>query len=167
MTGWRSDEVREEAQPRRFSLSRGIGGGCVKWNLVGIASRGRRAKHRGQRKSKRTADPSPREGLGMTAGRVGRRAPRDGAGIICYHAKDRREIPEWRNWQTRRTQNPVAARPCGFDPLLRDQRIPEVYAAHWDRRTAAQSSLSVAGGLGDFNLRMLAQQCAPIIGPGL
>jgi hypothetical protein len=28
--------------------------------------------------------------------------------------------PEWRNWQTRRTQNPVAARPCGFDPLLRD-----------------------------------------------
>jgi len=27
--------------------------------------------------------------------------------------------------------------------------------------------LSVAGGLGDFNLRMLAQQCAPIIGPGL
>jgi hypothetical protein len=28
--------------------------------------------------------------------------------------------PEWRNWQTRWTQNPVAARPCGFDPLLRD-----------------------------------------------
>src|ERR1700732_1793366 len=26
--------------------------------------------------------------------------------------------PEWRNWQTRRTQNPVAARPCGFDSLL-------------------------------------------------
>ncbi len=23
----------------------------------------------------------------------------------------------WRNWQTRRTQNPVAARPCGFDSL--------------------------------------------------
>jgi hypothetical protein len=30
--------------------------------------------------------------------------------------------PEWRNWQTRRTQNPVAARPCGFDPLLRDHK---------------------------------------------
>ncbi len=30
--------------------------------------------------------------------------------------------PEWRNWQTRRTQNPVAARPCGFDPLLRHHR---------------------------------------------
>jgi hypothetical protein len=32
--------------------------------------------------------------------------------------------PEWRNWQTRRTQNPVAARPCGFDPLLRDHFSP-------------------------------------------
>jgi hypothetical protein len=32
--------------------------------------------------------------------------------------------PEWRNWQTRRTQNPVAARPCGFDPLLRDHKPP-------------------------------------------
>jgi hypothetical protein len=32
--------------------------------------------------------------------------------------------PEWRNWQTRRTQNPVAARPCGFDPLLRHQSAP-------------------------------------------
>jgi hypothetical protein len=31
--------------------------------------------------------------------------------------------PEWRNWQTRRTQNPVAARPCGFDPLLRDHKL--------------------------------------------
>src|SRR5438067_12187067 len=27
--------------------------------------------------------------------------------------------PEWRNWQTRRTQNPVPARACGFDPRLR------------------------------------------------
>jgi predicted aldo/keto reductase-like oxidoreductase len=27
-------------------------------------------------------------------------------------------VLEWRNWQTRRTQNPVAARPCGFDSLL-------------------------------------------------
>src|SRR5919204_4772004 len=24
--------------------------------------------------------------------------------------------PKWRNWQTRRTQNPVPARACGFDP---------------------------------------------------
>jgi predicted aldo/keto reductase-like oxidoreductase len=29
-----------------------------------------------------------------------------------------RQTLEWRNWQTRRTQNPVAARPCGFDSLL-------------------------------------------------
>ena len=27
--------------------------------------------------------------------------------------------PTWRNWQTRRTQNPVTARSCGFDPLRR------------------------------------------------
>jgi hypothetical protein len=37
--------------------------------------------------------------------------------------------PEWRNWQTRRTQNPVAARPCGFDPLLRDHFLAEIYFA--------------------------------------
>src|SRR5438034_8019945 len=28
-------------------------------------------------------------------------------------------LPAWRNWQTRWTQNPVAARPCGFEPLRR------------------------------------------------
>ena len=27
--------------------------------------------------------------------------------------------PAWRNWQTRRTQNPFPARECGFDPLRR------------------------------------------------
>src|SRR6202012_4006780 len=29
------------------------------------------------------------------------------------------DSPEWRNWQTRWTQNPVSARTCGFDSLLR------------------------------------------------
>ena len=29
------------------------------------------------------------------------------------------QSPAWRNWQTRWTQNPVAARPCGFEPLRR------------------------------------------------
>src|SRR5712692_5467665 len=33
-----------------------------------------------------------------------------------------KNAPEWRNWQTRRTQNPVAARPCGFNSLLRHHR---------------------------------------------
>jgi RNA polymerase sigma factor (sigma-70 family) len=28
-------------------------------------------------------------------------------------------MPAWRNWQTRWTQNPVAARSCGFEPLRR------------------------------------------------
>ena len=31
---------------------------------------------------------------------------------------------KWLNWQTRRAQNPVAARPCGFDPLVGHQTTP-------------------------------------------
>src|SRR5690625_376600 len=31
-------------------------------------------------------------------------------------------VPEWRNRQTRRTQNPLGATPCGFDSRLRHQR---------------------------------------------
>jgi hypothetical protein len=31
------------------------------------------------------------------------------------------QSPAWRNWQTRWTQNPVAARPCGFEPLRRQR----------------------------------------------
>ncbi len=30
--------------------------------------------------------------------------------------------PEWRNWQTRGTQNPVSFGTCGFDPHLRHRR---------------------------------------------
>ena len=30
-------------------------------------------------------------------------------------------MPEWWNWQTCRTQNPVVAIPCGFDPRFRHQ----------------------------------------------
>ena len=30
-------------------------------------------------------------------------------------------MPVWWNWQTRRTQNPVVAIPCGFDPHYRHQ----------------------------------------------
>ena len=30
--------------------------------------------------------------------------------------------PVWWNWQTRRTQNPVVAIPCGFDPRHRHQK---------------------------------------------
>src|ERR1700684_3803174 len=41
--------------------------------------------------------------------------------------------PEWRNWQTRRTQNPVAARPCGFDPLLRDHfHVKRILQSRWN-----------------------------------
>src|SRR5262245_27569921 len=31
----------------------------------------------------------------------------------------RQNRPKWRNWQTRRTQNPVSFGTCGFDPHLR------------------------------------------------
>ena len=34
-------------------------------------------------------------------------------------AKQHIKLPKWRNWQTRRIQNPVPARGCGFDSLLR------------------------------------------------
>ena len=34
--------------------------------------------------------------------------------------------PVWWNWQTRGTQNPVVAIPCGFDPHHRHQRIRQV-----------------------------------------
>ena len=37
--------------------------------------------------------------------------------------------PEWRNWQTRGTQNPVQATVCGFDPLLRHQFSPSTRLA--------------------------------------
>ena len=32
--------------------------------------------------------------------------------------------PEWRNWQTRRIQNPFPARECGFESHLRYWRSP-------------------------------------------
>ena len=34
--------------------------------------------------------------------------------------------PVWWNWQTRGTQNPVVAIPCGFDPHHRHQKIRQV-----------------------------------------
>ena len=34
-----------------------------------------------------------------------------------------RYLPAWWNWQTRGTQNPVVAIPCGFDPRRRHQKL--------------------------------------------
>ena len=39
----------------------------------------------------------------------------------CQAGYDRRR-PKWRNWQTRRTQNPVPFGECGFDSHLRHRR---------------------------------------------
>ena len=43
-------------------------------------------------------------------------AARYDAGLQQTH-----DVPEWRNWQTRGTQNPVWATKWGFDPPLRHQ----------------------------------------------
>src|SRR4030066_684280 len=50
---------------------------------------------------------------------------------ISKNALHRESAPEWRNWQTRGTQNPVAARPRGFDPLLRHQANHEGQPTGW------------------------------------
>ena len=39
-----------------------------------------------------------------------------------FQGYDRWCSPEWRNWQTRGTQNPVSFGTCGFDPHLRHRR---------------------------------------------
>ena len=40
--------------------------------------------------------------------------------------------PAWRNWQTRRTQNPFPARECGFDPLRRQIFTVKLFQAAAD-----------------------------------
>jgi hypothetical protein len=57
-----------------------------------------------------------------------------------------RNVPGWRNWQTRRTQNPVTARSCRFDSYARHQtfrhaqepptRSAVVEASHHESRLA-------------------------------
>src|SRR5512133_4367008 len=44
--------------------------------------------------------------------------------------------PKWRNWQTRRTQNPVSLGTCGFDSRLRHSRLLSVRLslATWSAR---------------------------------
>ena len=44
-------------------------------------------------------------------------------------------------WQTRRTQNPLAARPCGFDSLLRHQLFSPISFAG-THRTNHESRLA-------------------------
>ena len=58
------------------------------------------------------------------------------------------DVPEWRNWQTRGTQNPVRATECGFDPHLRHQS-PECFSTPtsrtsplWKTRTSAFAARS-------------------------
>src|SRR5215203_3246626 len=51
---------------------------------------------------------------------VGREYPRSGRlGANGVRRGYDRRGPKWRNWQTRRTQNPVPERACGFDSHLR------------------------------------------------
>ena len=41
-------------------------------------------------------------------------------------------MPGWRNWQTRRTQNPVLAREWEFDPPSGHHRFRHCRRAMWD-----------------------------------
>lgn len=61
----------------------------------------------------------------------------DGSKRRMYNFVRNREVqiaifsmPEWRNWKTRGTQNPVPARACGFDPLLRYQNPHPPYSSY-------------------------------------
>src|SRR5438045_2638493 len=55
--------------------------------------------------------------------------------------------PKWRNWQTRRTQNPVPSGECGFDSHLRHSR--SVVPPHGSRLSAAQPPHGLGGLPGD------------------
>src|SRR4051794_41654912 len=63
---------------------------------------------------RRTADYGQPAGAFLGAGPD---ACRGGSGLRC----DR--TPKWRNWQTRRTQNPVPLGECGVDSHLRHSRV--------------------------------------------
>src|SRR3954454_9199597 len=52
------------------------------------------------------------------AGRNSEEAPERGARRFSF-VRTMRVAPKWRNWQTRRTQNPVPFGECGFDSHLR------------------------------------------------
>ncbi len=74
---------------------------------------GRRAGPGRRRRAALRARP-----IGLAARPAGRRMPR----VRSAHGRGKCSgVPAWRNWQTRQTQNLVAARPCGFDPLRRHQ----------------------------------------------
>ena len=56
----------------------------------------------------------------------------------CYFHLCRAGVAEW---QTRRTQNPLPARACGFDSLLRHQIVPH---KHWRFRVLARPATDQA-----------------------
>src|SRR6266481_10070519 len=43
------------------------------------------------------------------------------------------QMPTWRNWQTRWTQNPVLATVCGFDPLRRHSLVNNWQSIDYER----------------------------------
>ena len=66
--------------------------------------------------------------------------------LKCVHAG----VAEW---QTRRTQNPLVARPCGFDSLLRHHVLANVYRCFDTRAIDCAQSVSTFSGLpGTANL---------------
>lgn len=78
--------------------------------------------------------------------------------------------PEWRNWQTRRTQNPFLERECGFKSLLRHHlRIDLSFYLIFSRfltRLSSTTSKVASGSLapGRKNLRQNLRSYHPILG---
>ena len=61
----------------------------------------------------------PPEHLRRLASRPAKPASGPGSGVQRRREVPSRSKPKWRNWQTRRTQNPVPLGECGFDSHLR------------------------------------------------
>ncbi len=64
--------------------------------------------------------PPPRHAAGARA-RAGGARPSSGSRTSASRRTILDRAPKWRNWQTRRTQNPVALGSCGFKSHLRHE----------------------------------------------
>src|SRR5438046_10311978 len=63
--------------------------------------------------------------------------------------------PAWRNWRTRWTQNPVAARPCGFEPLRRQSPLG---VGRWALDVRCSKTLIKIGDTSGLRVRLRRKQ---------
>ena len=81
---------------------------------------GRAARRRDRRRLARGGDARAEDrAAGVVRGRAARSSASSGARMQPVGPGYDPARPEWRNWQTRGTQNPVSLGTCGFDPHLR------------------------------------------------